>query len=160
MKTTEQVLHEARQALRDATPKRFRDHVEEQQFADIQARADRVFQASAKAIPAPGDESAVEYRVRLLRSLQSETTLARTDLSAVAADAAMLEKIERRVYDEAMATAHRSPTLREIKTETATGTVSEFVGAKRSWMGAFSSPAIISPICVDGVPQSVPTIVS
>jgi hypothetical protein len=151
----ENELRRLQAEIRANDAKEFSGYAERDEFAGIQARADRVFQASAKILPSPGDETASEYRVRLMRSLQSETSLRKTDLGAVINDSAALAKTEERIYAEAMETASRADALRPIVTTDACGRqITEFVGNMNSWMREFKKPAMIGSIFVENARAS------
>jgi hypothetical protein len=78
------------------------------------------------------------YRVRMLWSLQDQTSLKNSEIwSTLAQRPAELDRLETRIADEAMASAHNSPVLHPTLYKDAVGrTGLEFVGRKRSWMEA------------------------
>lgn len=112
-------------------------------MADVQARADTVFQAFGDSAPRPLDgEDLGGYRRRLAGVLKTHSPqLKSVNLGAIF-DAEAFDFMEGQIYNDAMAAALKpvdlpAGHLREIKTRDVAGrNVSTFVGEPRAWMSS------------------------
>jgi hypothetical protein len=131
------------------------------QFMAVRERYDRPLQV-AGAIPLAPQAScrnANDFERQLLGDLARRTAgYNRLDCASIP-DEQMPRYRERILADSANA-PYREGTLREVvMTDGAGREVHEFVGPK-SWMSAYTGPAILSAVCIGGVPQAVPTVIS
>jgi len=129
----------------------FRTHLSAQpadmaSYGEAQARADAVFRLNGKQAPPPMvGEKLLDYRRRLLGTLQpSSKEWGKTDLKSLA-DGDVFDNIERHIFADAESAARDSSTIpggtmRKIEKRDATGrTITEWHG---SWMASQPVPPI------------------
>jgi 8-oxo-dGTP pyrophosphatase MutT (NUDIX family) len=127
------------------TPKPLTD-ADHTAFADAQAKADSVYSAFGKQAPRPlNGENLLAYRKRLVGPMVSHSDEWKgSDLGAL--DASIFDKIESKVYADAMEAAIHpatgdSDSLMERSRKSPTGhTVVEFYGTRPSWMDTYRTP--------------------
>jgi hypothetical protein len=121
----------------------------------LQESAHTVFEAVGKIMPAPErDDSLNAYRVRMLWSLQDQTSLKNSEIwSTLAQRPAELDRLETRIADEAMASAHNSPVLHPVLFQDPSGRKGlEWFGKKSAWMSQFrDQPRLMTEICGEPV---------
>ncbi|MFM0051769.1 hypothetical protein [Caballeronia grimmiae] len=122
-------------------------------------RLDRALQAVREAPFAPQHgETPEAYRRRLLGNLATHTvTHRRLDTRSITADS--IDRFEMRIAAEALDSPRRMGTLAPIHSRDRAGReCTEFVGDVGAWLNDFKAPAIVSPPCINGVPQQIPVI--
>jgi hypothetical protein len=135
--------------------KTFASESERAEFARIQAQFNRPRQAH-KLVPVieKRDESAMAYLARNVECLApyaaDKALRAPLDPTIVKAPEKLVLRAAE-VLDSAMEAAHAAPDLRPIVERDSSGReITEFVGAKKSWMNIFEAPVFTGPVMVDG----------
>ena len=123
------------------------DAVTVDEFAKVQARADRVYSAWGKSAPKPmHGEELNNYRRRLLKPYQHHSpTFKKADLRVVAVEDSMFDHVEEEIWKAAF-DAVRDPStvplgvLREEVSVRNGHTTTKFHGRPLSWMAPFMQP--------------------
>ncbi|MFM0135664.1 hypothetical protein [Caballeronia grimmiae] len=135
------------------------DYTQRRPYEATRQRLDRALQACGEVPFAPQHgETPESYRRRLLGNLATHTaTHRRLDTRSITADS--IDRFEMRIAAEALAEPERKGTLAPIHSRDRAGReCTEFVGDVGAWLNDFKSPAIVSPPCINGVPQQIPVI--
>ena len=135
---------------------------DEIELHNIRRTFDRPYQLwGLREAPQPqGYENESAYRIRMLQDLQGKTTYAGQDLKIAQENPKMLANFEERIRRDLETAPYRDGVLRELRRETQTGEILEYVGPKRQWMSQFQPPTCISPVYENGVPKPIPVILS
>jgi len=128
---------------------------EREQFQAVRSRLDRALQVCRITPSTPQEkQTPVEYEAELLRALQNHTTKPISFSAQDTPEGVIATCTRRNVVADALAEPYRKGELRQVLTFDQAGReIREFVGVKSQWMNPLKSPAIISPIYIDDVPQ-------